>query len=67
MNDLNNVAKDLKQAFMDKSIKAVMTAIGGEDTYKTFSYLMEDEEFIQLVNIPVTDSPLLLTFGDFII
>lgn len=42
-------AKDLKQAFMDKSIKAVMTAIGGEDTYKTFSYLMEDEEFIQAV------------------
>ena len=38
-------ASDLKQAFMDDSIKAIITAIGGVDTYKTFPYLMEDEEF----------------------
>lgn len=38
-------ASDLKQAFMDDSIKAIITAIGGIDTYKTIPYLMEDEEF----------------------
>ncbi len=38
-------AADLKQAFMDPSIKAIITAIGGDDTYKTIPYLMEDEEF----------------------
>lgn len=40
---------DLKQAFMDKDIKMIMSAIGGEDTYKTIPYLMEDLEFIQSV------------------
>lgn len=30
---------------MDDSIKAIITAIGGIDTYKTIPYLMEDEEF----------------------
>ena len=38
-------AADLKQAFMDKEIKGIICAIGGDDTYKTFKYLMEDEEF----------------------
>lgn len=38
-------ASDLKKAFMDDSIKAIITAIGGIDTYKTIPYLMEDEEF----------------------
>ncbi len=38
-------ASDLKQAFMDKDIKAIICAIGGDDTYKTIPYLMEDEEF----------------------
>lgn len=42
-------ASDLKQAFMDDSIKAIMTAIGGIDTYKTIPYLMEDKEFIEAV------------------
>lgn len=42
-------AADLKQAFMDDSIKAIITAIGGIDTYKTFEYLMEDKEFIDAV------------------
>ena len=42
-------AIDLKQAFMDDSIKAIITAIGGDDTYKTIPYLMEDEEFIDAV------------------
>ena len=42
-------ASDLKQAFMDKDIKAIICAIGGDDTYKTIPYLMEDEEFINSV------------------
>ena len=42
-------AADLKKAFMDKEIKAIITAIGGDDTYKTIPYLMEDEEFVTSV------------------
>ena len=42
-------ASDLKTAFMDKDIKAIITAIGGDDKYKTIPYLMEDEEFISAV------------------
>ncbi len=42
-------ADDLKKAFMDKEIKAIICAIGGDDTYKTIPYLMEDEEFINAV------------------
>lgn len=42
-------ASDLKQAFMDKNIKAIICAIGGDDTYKTIPYLMEDNEFIEAV------------------
>lgn len=42
-------AADLKQAFMDKNIKGIICAIGGDDTYKTIPYLMEDEEFIEAV------------------
>ncbi len=38
-------AQDLKEAFRDESIKAIITAIGGNDTYKTIPYLMDDEEF----------------------
>ena len=38
-------ASDLKEAFMDKDIKAIISAIGGNDTYKLIPYLMEDEEF----------------------
>ena len=42
-------AADLKQAFMDKDIKAIIAAIGGNDTYKLIPFLMEDEEFKQAV------------------
>ncbi|MGY3776678.1 S66 family peptidase [Helcococcus sueciensis] len=42
-------AEDLKEAFKDDSIKAIMTAIGGMDTYRTYEYLFEDEEFKDLV------------------
>ena len=42
-------ARDLKKAFMDPSIKGIITAIGGVDTYKTIPYLMDDPEFIDAV------------------
>ena len=42
-------AQDLKDAFLDNSIKAVICAIGGDDTYRLYPYLMEDQEFIQAV------------------
>lgn len=38
-------ASDLKQAFLNKDIKLIICAIGGNDTYRLMSYLMEDEEF----------------------
>lgn len=42
-------ASDLKQAFIDNEIKAIISAIGGVDTYKTIPYLMEDAEFIETI------------------
>ena len=42
-------AADLKQAFMDPEIKGIICAIGGDDTFKTIPYLMEDPEFIEAV------------------
>ncbi len=38
-------AEDLKQAFMDYDVKMIITAIGGDDTYKTIPYLLDDKEF----------------------
>lgn len=42
-------AEDLKQAFRDDSIKGIICSIGGDDTYKTIPYLMEDKDFIENV------------------
>ena len=42
-------ASDLKTAFMDHRIKAIVTAIGGIDTYKKIPYLMDDPKFIEAV------------------
>lgn len=42
-------AGDLKTAFLDKSIKGIICAIGGDDTYRTLPYLLEDKEFIDAV------------------
>lgn len=42
-------AEDLKEAFRDKDIKAIICATGGNDTYKTLPYLMEDKEFSENV------------------
>lgn len=54
-------AADLKQAFIDDSIKGIICAIGGDDTYKTIPYLMEDEEF----KMAVKNNPKIFTgFSD---
>jgi muramoyltetrapeptide carboxypeptidase LdcA involved in peptidoglycan recycling len=42
-------AEDLKWAFRDESIKGVICAIGGIDTYKTVPFLLDDESFINNV------------------
>ena len=42
-------AEDLKQAFADTTLKAVICAIGGEDTYLTLPHLLNDEPFKQNV------------------
>lgn len=41
-------AEDLKQAFLDKSVKAIWCAIGGVDTFRTLPSLM-NEEFKEIV------------------
>lgn len=38
-------AEDLLEAFQSPEIKAVISAIGGDETYKILPYLFEDEEF----------------------
>lgn len=43
-------AKDLKDAFADPNIKGIICAIGGDDTYRTLPYLLEDKEFIESVH-----------------
>ena len=42
-------AADLKKAFLDGSVKGIICAIGGIETFRTFPYLMEDEDFINAV------------------
>lgn len=54
-------ADDLKQAFMDKTIRGIITAIGGDDTYRTLPYLMEDKEFIEAVK---SDPKIFCGFSD---
>jgi muramoyltetrapeptide carboxypeptidase LdcA involved in peptidoglycan recycling len=40
-------ADDLKTAFADPSVKAVICAIGGDDTYRTAPFLLNDEKFLR--------------------
>ena len=42
-------AQDLKTAFLNDDIKGIICAIGGDDTYRTLPYLMEDKEFTEAV------------------
>ena len=54
-------AADLKEAFLDDSVKGIITSIGGIETFRTFPYLMEDEEFISAVK---SHPKLFLGFSD---
>lgn len=42
-------ADDLKKAFFDDTIKGIICAIGGDDTYKLLPYLITDNEFVSQV------------------
>ncbi|MDR2063404.1 MAG: LD-carboxypeptidase [Candidatus Nomurabacteria bacterium] len=42
-------ANDIKEAFMDDSVKAIICAIGGDDTFRTVPFLLEDKEFVNAV------------------
>ena len=42
-------AADLKAAFLDDSIRGIICAIGGMDTFRTLPFLMEDSEFTEAV------------------
>ena len=42
-------ADDLKQAFADKSINAILSAIGGNDAYKLIPYIFGDEDTIKTI------------------
>jgi len=42
-------ANDLKDAFLDKDVKAIICAIGGNDAYRLAPYLINDEEFLKAV------------------
>ena len=54
-------AADLKQAFLDPSIKGIFCAIGGDDTINTIPYLLDDPEFVSCVR----DNPkVFLGFSD---
>lgn len=39
-------ADDLKKAFADDTIKGIVCAIGGNDTYKLLPYLLDDDDFL---------------------
>lgn len=40
---------DLKQSFEDKNISAIISAIGGVDSFKVLPFIFEDEEFSEIV------------------
>ncbi|MFA5179268.1 MAG: S66 peptidase family protein [Candidatus Izemoplasmatales bacterium] len=54
-------ANDLKQAFFDDDIKAIICAIGGDETYKLLPYLLDDPTFIEKVK---TNPKIFMGFSD---
>jgi muramoyltetrapeptide carboxypeptidase LdcA involved in peptidoglycan recycling len=54
-------ADDLKQAMYDDDVKAILVATGGDDTFKTIPYLLEDSDFIKAVK---TKPKIFLGFSD---
>lgn len=54
-------ANDLKAAYKDESVKAIICAIGGDDTFRILPYLIDDEEFVNQVK---TNPKIFLGFSD---
>ena len=54
-------AADLKAAFLDPSVRGILSAIGGNDTFRLYPYLLEDEEFCRAVR---SDPKLFTGFSD---
>ena len=50
-------AADLKEAFSNPEMKGIICAIGGDDTYRTIPYLLDDPDFI----LSVKQQPKLFT------
>ncbi|VEU81252.1 S66 family peptidase [Haploplasma axanthum] len=48
-NNPQDRAQDLKDAFFNDEIKGIICVIGGDDTFRTLPYLMEDKSFIEKV------------------
>lgn len=42
-------AADLKAAFLDPAIKGIICGIGGDDTFRTLPFLLDDPEFVAIV------------------
>lgn len=42
-------AQDLKDAFFSDEIKAIICAIGGDDTFRIIPFLLDDKEFVNQV------------------
>lgn len=59
-NNPGKRADDLKLAFKDPTIKGIICAIGGDDTYKTIPYLMNDE----FANIVHSNPKVFVGFSD---
>lgn len=53
-------AEDLKTAFLNKEIKAIICAIGGDDTYKLLPYMFEQE----FKNIVAQNPKIFMGFSD---
>ncbi len=42
-------ADDLKSAFYDETIKGIICAIGGDDTFRLAPYILDDKDFVEYV------------------
>ncbi|QNM93790.1 LD-carboxypeptidase [Mycoplasma sp. Pen4] len=42
-------AKDLVEAFQNPNVKAILCALGGNDTFKTVPYILDDPEAVKII------------------
>ncbi|QGZ97387.1 LD-carboxypeptidase [Mycoplasma sp. NEAQ87857] len=48
-NNPNERAKDLIESFLDTDTKIILSAIGGDDTYKTIGYILDNQNHINAI------------------